>query len=162
MKAITLPQPAASMVAAGVMPLTVHGYRVEHIGPVAIHAKAELSVRGRDACFRQPLCEALHGLGFGKIEMIPLGGIVGIAELERTVRVDMFREFLARYDWRLIDVIGDPKGSNFFFEWRGVIHFDRAIRCSGNTGLWDLPEVVAANVGHLYAQHRTNMGGGNG
>lgn len=79
MKALTLTQPYASLIAIGAKRIETRGWRTHHRGPIAIHA----------------------GIGLG-----PVGGVAGLRTI---VNREPFRAVLAAWDrhWGT-DILGEP------------------------------------------------------
>ena len=133
MKAITLWQPWATLVACGVKSIETRSWATPHRGPLLIHAAKRwddglaLALAGVNHVFR--------GEGLPTLPReLPLGCVVAIARLVDCVRCEADSDFAplehefgdlapGRYAWRLTDVVRvDPPVS-----WRGM------------QGLWDVP-----------------------
>lgn len=129
-KAITVTQPFASLIAAGVKRYETRSWSTKHRGPVLIHAGK--SVWGPDAV-RFGLELHHSGLLPSRLSGLPRGAIIAIAELVDVVPSEMVERddlvsgpFLpAAFAWRLAAVRILPE----FIPWRGRL------------GLWDGPDL---------------------
>lgn len=152
MKALSLIQPWATLVAIGAKRVETRDWPTDYRGPIAIHASkwVKQGANGRRLyvsreveqylllCYREPFTSALTRAGYDRIGQLPSGALVATARLvdvvctERAVdRVDAYeREFgnfgPRRFAWFLEDVrpLATPIG------FRGM------------PGLWDLPDAV--------------------
>lgn len=143
MKAITLTQPWATLVAAGAKQIETRSWSTPYRGPLAIHAAAGLApVGGRRGlqhmCQTPPFCRALAAAGIAVAEMdkvpLPFGAVLAIVELYdiqpivklvRSISVQerAFGDYSAgRYGWLLRNVQMLPapmaaKGALSLWEW---------------------------------------------
>ncbi len=82
MKAVTLIQPAASLVVLGACRLDVRAWRTAHRGRVAVYASRALPQGSRELCTCEPVRSALRaGLGHDDWRRLPLGALLGTVEL---------------------------------------------------------------------------------
>ena len=143
MKALTLTQPWASLVASGAKRIETRSWRTSYRGPLAIHAAAGMPKSARELRHRYPFAEALMQGGISETSEMPLGKIVATCrlidcvptagirwgELQRNgviVAPDIERVFgeyaPGRWAWLLADIrrIDAPipaKGSLSLWEW---------------------------------------------
>jgi len=92
MKAITLTQPWATLVAIGAKKIETRSWRTDYRGPLAIHA-----AKGKynDEYLLQkiePFYSALHAAGIVSRLQMPLGGVVAVCELVGVIPTAHFRE----------------------------------------------------------------------
>lgn len=138
MKAITLTQPWADLVATGSKLFETRSWSTQYRGPVAIHA-----AKGFPAYARQ---FAQEERAIGRVgDHVPLGAIVAvavIADVRRTEEVGPYLSGLerhlgdytpGRYAWQLIDVVALPA----------------PVACRGALGLWTPPEDVLREVAEV-------------
>lgn len=90
MKALTLTQPWATLVAIGAKRIETRSWPTKYRGPLAIHAGAGLGpVGGKlalvDLCHREPFYDALQAASIRRATSLPFGAIVATCEL-RAVR----------------------------------------------------------------------------
>ncbi|MCL5997078.1 MAG: ASCH domain-containing protein [Chloroflexi bacterium] len=91
MKALTLTQPWATLVAIGAKTIETRSWMTNYTGPLAIHAAKTFPRWAQDTCFIEPFFSTLRSyyavLGltdnYGKdiLKLLPLGQIVAIGEL---------------------------------------------------------------------------------
>ena len=81
MKAITLHQPYATLIAIGAKRIETRGWRTLYRGPLAIHAARSLSPEMRALCVREPFRTVLQQAGYTAPEKSPLGAVVATCSL---------------------------------------------------------------------------------
>lgn len=128
MKALSLWQPWATLVARGLKVNETRHWSTTHRGPLAIHAAKTLDLAGAPAV----LCHA--GLGRAWWDECPLGAIVAVARLRACTPADLVFDDLSwadqaagnfefgRFAWELVDVraLGEPiptLGRQGLFNW---------------------------------------------
>ena len=126
MKAITLTQPWASLVALGWKHVETRSWKTDYRGPVAIHAAKAFPAAGRRFAAEERLVGRLP-------EILPLGAIIATARLIYVVRTEAtdvsplerrLGDFgPGRYAWFLADVepLSEPvpiRGALGLWEWR--------------------------------------------
>jgi hypothetical protein len=116
MKALSLWQPWATLVAILGKRNETRGWATTYRGPLAIHAAAKFPPAARQLVGTFPFDEVLRRAGCPTWRELPLGAVVAIAELVDVVRIDgqtrvpggnefMFGDYRrGRYIWRLGDV----------------------------------------------------------
>lgn len=157
MKALSLTQPWASLVASGAKRIETRSWSTSYRGRVAIHASKGFPLDCRVLCSTQPFLRELTRAGLSVPEM-PLGAIVATATLaecfltgdtlnyrhvSRTVRgahgltyditpqeIEFGNYEPGRYGWVLVDVCQLPT----------------PIRCKGALGLWTVPEDLLSAI----------------
>nr|WP_240927579.1 ASCH domain-containing protein [Paenibacillus thiaminolyticus] len=77
MKAITIIQPWATLIALGEKNFETRGWATKYRGPLAIHAGKKVD---REACEMEPIKSTLAEYGYTADEL-PTGAVVAIAEL---------------------------------------------------------------------------------
>ena len=118
MKALTLRQPWATLVALGVKKIETRSWKTEYRGPLAIHAAKQFSKSARQHCYQAHILDALieagHDPGLA-IFRLPLGVVVAICTLIQIVRITKtnapkepelsFGDYtLGRWAWILHDI----------------------------------------------------------
>lgn len=134
-KAITIWQPWASLIALGAKRIETRHWRTWHRGYIAIHAAKRWTREERDLCSAWPFADYIggHVLERGPL---PLGAVVAIARLDMCVSTDSltlderfpvhesaFGNYApGRYGWVLDEVVALPT----------------PVPCPGEQGLWTL------------------------
>jgi hypothetical protein len=80
-RALTLMQPYASLVIAGLKKIETRSWRTHYRGPLAIHAGGNLPAAYRKLCYTPPFARALAGLGHDSPDDLPRGVVLGTVEL---------------------------------------------------------------------------------
>lgn len=133
MKAITLTQPWATLVALGAKRIETRSWRTDYQGPLAIHAAKSYPKWARNLCKVEPFKSALAPLGVHFEPADYLGMVVAVCELENVFSVSClgvdepersFGDYSAgRWAWMLARVkpLAVPipaKGALGLWEWR--------------------------------------------
>lgn len=121
MKAITLHQPWASLMAAGIKTIETRSSPTAYRGPLAIHA-------GKQMAFDDYLLELLHSDGFE----LPRGGVLCIVELFEVVPTETIRG-LSKEEY----AFGDFSDGRFAWRTRMLEVFKEPIPARGLQGLWN-------------------------
>jgi hypothetical protein len=139
MKALTLTQPWATLVAIGAKKIETRSWSTSYRGPLAIHAAKGFPQDAQHMCFREPFRHflsdyvTLNESYFGR-HNFPLGAIVATCELVKVVNISSFTERPdepeyyfgnysdGRYMWYLENVVALPepipaKGALSLWEW---------------------------------------------
>ena len=135
MKAITLTQPWATLVALGAKRIDTRSWRVDYQGPLAIHAAKSYPKWARELCYSEPFWSALRPMGVFIDPGMYLGVVVATCELVNVVntqciwpdaREHAFGDYTpGRYAWMLgsvqpLTVPVPAKGSLGLWEWEQV------------------------------------------
>ncbi len=90
MKAITILQPWASLIACGAKKIETRSWATKYRGPIAIHAGKAWTMYMREFTYRDPFHSALWPNmtkeelmlnGYGRTRLLPLGSVIAIADL---------------------------------------------------------------------------------
>jgi hypothetical protein len=81
MKAITLHQPYATLIAIGAKRTETRSWPTRYRGPLAIHAARVLGPRARALCGDEPFRSALAQAGYASPDALPLGAVVATCRL---------------------------------------------------------------------------------
>ncbi|HVB09053.1 MAG TPA: ASCH domain-containing protein [Bacillota bacterium] len=81
MKALTLTQPWASLIAAGEKRIETRSWSTRHRGPLAIHAALGFPPAARRRCATEPTASALRRHGWADAASLPRGAIVATCRL---------------------------------------------------------------------------------
>jgi hypothetical protein len=140
-KALTLTQPWATLVAIGAKQWETRSWATDYRGPLAIHAAKGFPRDAIALCFTQPFERVLLSAGIRKPADLPRGAVIAIANLidcRHTTpdlidgdwirglsdQEDAFGDFSpGRYGWRLqiVTVFPEPipaRGALSLWEWR--------------------------------------------
>jgi len=142
MKAITLWQPYASAIAAGLKRVETRHWPTRYRGPIAIHAAKRESCHGDLPCgWRVRMAEHWARLGHGPDVWgrLPRGAVVAVARLVDCREMD--EAWIAEQgDAELLH--GCWESGRWGWVLEGV-HAVTPVPCTGAQGLWELGEVTA-------------------
>lgn len=161
MKAITLTQPWASLVAFGEKRIETRGWPTSYRGPIAIHAAKGLAdpIRNEDGLrewmLQEPFAAALARHGVTVAEQLPRGAIVAVAELVDCLGIPSQLANAIRSRGRTLgDVFagpaeherafGDYSDGRFAFILGDVKAVDPAVPYRGAQGLFEIPDDVVS------------------
>lgn len=148
MRALTLHQPYATLVAIGAKSIETRGWPTEYRGPLAIHAAKTLHEYAYNVFFHAPCREVLAAVGIEEPAQLPLGVVVAVTDLVAVEPIDVDYLEGAR---RRAGPVGLPPFEGFFgdytpgrFAWRlaNRRRLPAPIMCRGLQGLWELPPIV--------------------
>ncbi len=139
MKALTIWQPWAGMVAAGVKGNETRSWPTSYRGRIAIHAaKLDIRVAWRryvNDTVTEVICRRLGLPGiFDAVETFPTGCILATAELMDCIRITP--EYVAKLDYDELQ-LGDYTPGRFAWKLEDVKAFPEPIPVRGRQGLWN-------------------------
>jgi hypothetical protein len=155
MRAISLTQPWASLIAIGAKTIETRSWPTLYRGPIAIHAAKGFPTWARNECWDEPFRRVLTDaqlVDFGgdanlghhataRFSRLPLGAIVAVAVLVAIRPTDEVREGISLQEQHF----GDYSDDRFAWELREVLPLSRPVSCRGALGLWEMaPEVRRA------------------
>lgn len=148
MKALTLTQPWATLVAVGEKCIETRGKRTHHRGPLAIHAGSNLApvggLRGLEAKFEEhPFGMVLHRHGYEHAADLPRGFVVATCEViscfptstpvrEAGEMLDSFAPYEVEF--------GDYSEGRWCWGLANVQRLEEPIPARGHQWLWDLDD----------------------
>lgn len=154
MRALTLTQPWATLVATTEKMNETRSWGTSHRGPLAIHAAQGLGsvggMRGLAALIEtEPFKTALapHLSGYTPEERaadLPRGGIVAVASVEDVRKIEPRADFgkvrpaLGTNE----RAFGDYTVGRYVWEFRRCVNVHDPIECKGALGLWTVPEAI--------------------
>jgi activating signal cointegrator 1 len=134
MKAITLTQPWASLVALGEKRVETRSWQTVYRGPLAIHAAKGFPGWAKRQCWIPPFREVLVGHGLSP-DSLPLGRVLCVVMLERCWRTeDVGSDSLQGFEAKF----GDYTAGRFAWMLGPVLQlFDPGFYARGSLGLWN-------------------------
>jgi hypothetical protein len=166
-KAITLTQPWATLMAIGAKRIETRGWSTQFRGPVAIHAAKGFPPDARHICWESPFREVLQPLGFidygryddlaldsmERFERLPRMAILAVGTMVAARSTKDINSYFAagcgfdgvfpaefEYDF------GDYGARRYGFGFSDVRKLDMPIACRGSLGLWDVPGEIARQI----------------
>ncbi|HOV79542.1 MAG TPA: ASCH domain-containing protein [Bacillota bacterium] len=159
MKAISLWQPWASLVATGAKKIETRSWPTRHRGPLAIHAAKRYPKKFQALENQEPFYSALRPGGIYKYPSFSCGAVVAICKLEDILFITKkgLHAFTTKYGGLSYNpepklplpteqefVFGDYTPGRFAWILGDVQSLPKSIPAKGNQGLWEL-EGVAFN-----------------
>lgn len=146
LRALTVKDPWATLIAIGAKRIETRSYRTRHRGLIAIHSSKAFSREDQELCSQEPIREALGRAGIQSPANMPRGAIIAVAEI---VGCDHVPDVL---NWeRYVPAL--PERSFGFYSpgrwmWRlaNIRRLIAPVPCRGMLGLWALPTAVTEPV----------------
>lgn len=145
MKALTLTQPYATLVAIGAKRIETRSWSTHYRGPLAIHAAKGFPRDCRELCASQPFLRELTRAGVSMPEL-PRGAILAVARLAFVMSTD---HHTLDPRWPLTDkerAFGDYDEGRYAWLLADVARLVEPIPCRGMLGLWTLDEELERRV----------------
>ena len=150
MKALTLTQPWATLVAIGANVIETRDWPTRYRGPFAIHAAKGFPREARELCRERPFHGALAAAGYESAEALPRGAVVALATLESVLVCgpSTLGEIRARSKRGELPAneadFGDFSDGRYGFVLRDVRRVEPPVPARGMLGFWELPRDVEA------------------
>jgi hypothetical protein len=157
-KALSLYQPWASLVALGAKRFETRSWRTSYRGPLLVCASKTFPREAQQLATTPPFATALRAgatkdhRGFGYTTRLPTGAAVAVAELVRCLPTEAAVVAWSVYEdgaaERYAEEIefGDYAPGRWAWELRNVRRLAEPVPCRGAMGLWDVPADVLAKV----------------
>jgi hypothetical protein len=153
MRAISLTQPWASLVAIGAKEWETRSWSTSFRGQIAIHAAKGFPRDCKDLQYEEPFNSALNR---GTRPPLPLGAIIALATLTACEPTSRFRqEGFTRRDSdtrRYVEIsrnefaFGDYGDGRYAFRLENVLALSVPIPCKGALSIWPVPDDVVAQI----------------
>lgn len=142
MKALTLWQPWATLIAIGAKTIETRSWGTDYRGPLAIHAAKRPM---RDGEITATMTRALALAGYESLTELPMGAVVCVcdlievfptAQLELPAPVEQIGVPDSEYDF------GDLSPGRFGWRLANVRALAPPVRCPGARNLWDVDDSI--------------------
>ncbi len=134
MKALTLWQPWATLIAVGVKVIETRGWGTPYRGPLAIHAASSEPAEVRRLMrFDEPFISLLAAAGYKNPDVLPRGAVVATAELFCVQHIVAGFQLPKSPELEL----GDYRAGRYAWFLRNVQRLPEPVPCKGRQGLWD-------------------------
>lgn len=143
MKAISLHQPYANVVALGLKRYETRSWGTSYRGPLAICSAKKWTAEVRDRVHYLGSYFGLDHFSFAEFIDPPLGAVVALVDL--VACVEMTPELIEEVGERERKV-GDWKARRFAWQLDSVRRLESPLPIRGRQGLWNLDEDQAADV----------------
>jgi hypothetical protein len=159
MKALTLHQPWASLIAVAAKLYETRSWATSYRGPIAIHAGKNTDYLGLldEDPFRSALIDAgfptfrQHGWDWLSKQEIPLGSVVAVATLAGCFPTERYTTRPDAAVGRLViskreEAFGDWTPGRFAWQLLDIHRLAEPIPCRGAQGLWEVPAEIEARI----------------
>lgn len=147
MKALSLTQPWATLVANGSKRIETRSWKTSHRGLIAIHASKGFPKAARRLCWNSPFFEALSPLG---AHQLPLGAIIATAELVACSPTNtvwgVTDAFSQPREGESEHAFGDYSDGRYMWFLENVRALPESIPCRGAFSLWEVPAEIEAQI----------------
>lgn len=139
MKALTLTQPWATLVAIGAKKIETRSWSTNYRGPLAIHAAANFPYWAKQMCWDSEFSQVLNQAGFHIFDLVtgatdlPLGVIVATCELVKVEKIMVITELPTDPEWSF----GDYTVGRFMWHLAKVRKLEHPVPTRGALGLWE-------------------------
>lgn len=139
MKAITIRQPWATLVAIGEKRFETRSWRTDYRGEIAIQAGKKVDVK---ICRQEPYRSILQKHGY-TAEGLPLGAVIAVGRLEQcyNVKADSGTAAILGEDAELVDgaeyIFGDFSAGRYAWEMTDMRLLEEPVSAVGRLGLWN-------------------------
>lgn len=139
MKAITIKQPWATLIALGEKRFETRGWQTKYRGELAIHAGKQVD---RDACLEPEIKAALVRNGILSISMLPTGSVIATATLKDCIRsAETWTDGYVLENGELVYSpeydFGDFTPGRYAWDLRDVKQFPHPVPAKGQLSLWN-------------------------
>ena len=152
MKALTLTQPWATLVAVGENSIETRSWGTSYRGPLSIHSAKGFPRDARELCRMSPYREALRSHGYTDALSLPLGAVIALAELvdvmtftRGTLRDVRARAKSGEFPTHEAD-FGDFSPGRYGWVLKDVRALREPIPARGMLGLWEVSEDTQARI----------------
>lgn len=138
MKALSLWQPWATLIAIGAKQFETRSWKTDYRGPLVIHASKRWTVDERGICISQPFARVLRAGGYTQLSQIPLGAALCIVDLVDVLPTEKVRSDSYRL-YRLVDELSFGNYADGRYAWKlaNVRRFTSPLPMRGAQGLFD-------------------------
>lgn len=131
MKALTLWQPWATLIATGAKRYETRSWQTSHRGLLAIHAAK--TKQALDVCRTEPFLSVLLDSGIRYLSYLPFGAVVAVVELRHIYPAEAIRHKLNEQE----RAFGDYGSGRYAWQLEIVEAFEEPILARGAQGLWE-------------------------
>lgn len=135
MKAITLYQPWASLMAGGYKKNETRSWSTEYRGDLVIHSAKSLNKESYRAYYVPAIASALKRMGFSEPSKLPLGKCLCVVRLDGCVLTQTLKSGIGVYPAE--EAFGDYTDNRFAWQTNHCRRLE-PIACSGHQQLWNL------------------------
>jgi hypothetical protein len=142
MKALSLLQPWASLLAGGEKRIETRSWKTQERGRIAIHASKAFHEADYRLCYTQSFSSALIRLGFDEPAGLPVGAILGVGSLEDVRPAMDVRKSIDDKE----AAFGNYEMGRWAWIFVDLCIFEKPILARGMPGLWDVPASLLGDI----------------
>jgi hypothetical protein len=148
MKALTLWQPWASLVALGEKRCETRSWETSYRGWLAIHAAKKQTGELSDVFGSHPFLPILRQAGYEQFSQLPFGCVVAVVYLSGMRPTEEAKPKLESLHMTKELAFGDYSPSRYCWLFERVVRLEKPIPARGSQGLWqwDPPEAVYEQI----------------
>lgn len=149
MKALSLTQPWATLIAVGAKTIETRSWSTPYRGPLAIHASKAMPPDCRAFAYADPAGQVLNDAGIllgGDCAALPRGAIIATARLLDVVGTNDVMDDVMELACEHELAFGDYTPGRFAWILTDVVALPEPIPCKGALGLWTVPPETADAV----------------
>ena len=153
LKALTMTQPWATLVALGENSIETRSWSTSYRGPLAIHSAKACPKEARALCDQEPYRRVLARGGYSSADDLPRGSVIALARLDEVIAFtrSSLRETRARAARGLLPAheadFGDFSPGRFGFVLSHVQQLSTPVPAKGMLGLWNVPAALLQTAG---------------
>lgn len=133
MKAITIWQPYATLLARKIKRYETRSWQTGYRGAIAIHA-AKKSIKAVEADIGRSQINTMQGQLFEALEDLPLGAVIAVGQLIACHAID--RHFMAKLT-ETERRLGNFEPGRYAWEFEDIVMLDEPEPAAGKQGLWE-------------------------
>ncbi len=137
MKALTLHQPWATLVALNEKLFETRSWDTKYRGPLAIHASATWHDYAKRVALADPIASTLRNHGINHLKELPLGSVIGIVELIATYPTNLIPEDILAILGENEKAFGDWRPGRYIWQLALRTIPDFPIPATGHQKLWN-------------------------
>ena len=139
MRAVSVPQPWASLLAHGVLRLETRSWQTPYRGVLAIHAGLRFPPVARGLCHREPFRTLLRRANHEGWSLLPCGCVLGTAKLVACTRVEEFM-----WEQQTEPHLADFRSGRWVWEYADPVLFHVPVRATGRLGVFEVRDALLA------------------
>ena len=139
MKALTLTQPWATLVAIGAKKIETRSWSTNYRGPLAIHAAKGFPTWAKEECWNVEFSQPLNNAGYKIFDLdtgttdLPIGALVATCNLVDVIHIVAGVEIPLGGEW----YFGDYSIGRYMWKLENVVRLIEPIPAKGSLGLWE-------------------------
>lgn len=138
MKALSLWQPWATLVALGEKRIETRSWSTQHRGLLAIHATKQFPREAQELAQTPPFIYVLNAADYLHVKQLPTGVILAICELVDCVPTDQARGYISKQE----KAFGDYSNGRWAWLLSNIVALPEPILCPGHQRLWNWSERI--------------------